>query len=140
MSDLEILITYGFEKAGEWRLLKGKIDPDLSPELAKKKNVVYAFVVADEVKYIGICHAERTKLEDRMRTQRTNKCMPCLIKKEINEGKKVKIFALKPGEVEYHGLKVNLVRSIEPRLIEIFNNPEWNIKTAKWRREQKPSS
>jgi len=128
------LEQYGFIEVGEWHLSNSEIKPTLD-KLANER-VVYAFVVDDEVKYVGICDSPKTTLKKRMGSQRYNKCMPNLIKKEKEAEKVVKIFALKPEESEYKGLRVDLVRGLEYPLISQLNNPEWNEILSKYRRRK----
>jgi len=126
-----ILESYGFIEVGEWHLSNGKIKPRL--DKLGDKRVVYAFVVDDEVKYVGICDSPETTLKDRMGSQRYNKNMPSLIKAVLEEKTVVKIFALVPEEFEYKGLKADLVRGLEYPLIEQLN-PKWNDELKKYRR------
>lgn len=131
-----ILESYGFVEAGKWHRSerrKSKIEARLSG-LADKR-AVYAFVVDNEVKYIGICDNPETTLKKRMGSQRFNKNMPELIEKALKADEVVKIFALVPEEFEYKGLKVDLVRGLEYPLIEQLN-PKWNDELKKYRRQK----
>ncbi|GAI12010.1 unnamed protein product [marine sediment metagenome] len=128
-----ILESYGFTEVDEWHLSNGKTKPRL--DKLDDKRAVYAFVVDNEVKYIGICDHPCTTLKDRMGTQRYNKSMPCLIKAVLEEKTVVKIFALVPEESEYKGLKVDLVRGLEYPLIKQLD-PKWNDELKKYRRQK----
>ena len=131
-----ILESYGFVEAGNWHLAerrKGKIEARLSR--FTDKRAVYAFVVDNGVKYIGICDNPETTLKKRMGSQRFNKDMPKRIEKVLNADGVVKIFALVPEEFEYKGLKVDLVRGLEYPLIEQLN-PKWNVELKKYRRQK----
>jgi hypothetical protein len=126
------LQQYGFIEAGEWYLFdkfRSKVKAKLS-RLADKR-VVYAFVVDDEVKYVGICDSDKTTLEKRMGSQRFNKNMPDLIRTTLEEGKAVKILALVPEELEYKGLKLDLVWPLEQALIAQLK-PKWNVELSKY--------
>ena len=131
-----ILESYGFVEAGKWHLAerrKSKIEARLSR--FADKRAVYAFVVDNEVKYIGICDNPETTLKKRMGSQRFNKNMPELIVKALKADEAVKIFALVPEEFKYKGLKVDLVRGLEYPLIEQLN-PKWNDELKKYRRQK----
>jgi len=131
-----ILESYGFVEAGKWHpsgRRKSKIEARLS-RLADKR-ALYAFVVDNEVKYIGICDNPETTLKKRMASQCFNKCMPELIEKALKANEVVKIFALVPEEFEYKGLKVDLVRGLEYPLIEQLNS-KWNDELKKYRRQK----
>lgn len=67
--------------------------------------MIYAFVVKDEVKYIGIC--DRRNLKQRMNSYKsgetekagsTNKKVLKLIKNELNKGEQVLIYAVEPND------------------------------------------
>ena len=127
------LSYYGFEEVGEWKLeenLKSGITFELHK--FKEERVVYAFVVDDEVKYVGVCENTTTTLEDRMGRYKylqgggTNKRIAKKIKGCLDDQKSVKIFALKPeSSLQYKGLNVDLVKGLEYPLIKELE-PEWN--------------
>src|SRR4030042_5332145 len=132
-----ILESYGFVEAGEWHPSerhKGKIVATLT-KLADKR-VVYAFVVDDEVKYVVLCDSPNTTLKDRMDSQRSNKEMPRLIKQALDRQRVVKIFALNPNQVEYKGLRVDMVRGLEYPVIDRLGIPEWNTRLSNYRRQK----
>jgi len=127
------LSDYNFIEVGEWEL-NSKDETKITFKLEKfeKARVIYAFVVEDQVKYIGICEASTTSLKDRMNKYKylqggsTNKKIAKEIRKHLEKGKIVKIFALNPSEdLKYKGLKIDLVRGLEYPLIETFQ-PKWN--------------
>jgi hypothetical protein len=130
------LSDYGFAEVGEWKTdlkLNSSIRHELSSPL-RKARVIYAFEAEDEVKYIGICEEFNTTLENRMDRYQsqaggtTNKRIANEIGTLLEDGKPVKIFALRPEPVrQYVDLTVDMVRGLEKPLIEKFN-PPWNIK------------
>lgn len=126
-----ILKSYGFIEAGEWHLSNGHVKPRLHK--FADTRVVYAFVVDDEVRYVGICDYPKTTLKKRMNTQRYNKNMPDLIRKALEQKRVVKIFALEPEELKYQGLKIDLVRGLERPFIDKLN-PKWNDDLKKYKR------
>lgn len=132
------LSNYGFVKAGKWKL-KNSLKSGIAFELYNFQNerVIYAFVVDNKVKYIGICENTRTTLKGRMERYQhfvgagTNERIAGNIKKCLKQRKEVKILALKPkSELRYEGVYVDLVKGLENPLIEKLK-PEWNIKNIK---------
>lgn len=135
------LEKYGFVQAGEW-ILSGGADSGIDSNLVKLKNdrTVYAFVVDDKPKYIGVCEKDTTTLKDRLGRykyrqgrgrkteggENTNQRNARLIKEHLEAGKPVLIFALKPEfQCEFFDLKVDLVKGLENPLIAKFQ-PDWN--------------
>jgi hypothetical protein len=129
------LSEFGFQKVG-----KCALDESLNSGVRFRINelgnerVVYAYTVDDEVKYIGVCDSTGTTLKDRMSRYQgmvgagTNERIAELIKECLRQGKEVEILAWKPDtEVEFKGLKVDLVKGLENPLIQGLR-PEWNIK------------
>lgn len=130
-----ILSDYGFVEVGKWKLeksLKSGVTFDLHN--FEKERVVYAFVVDDETKYVGVCDITATTLRVRMNRYKrlqgatTNKRIANEIKGCLEQGKSVKIFALKPeSTLQYKGLNIDLVKGLENTLIEKLKL-EWNIR------------
>jgi hypothetical protein len=51
-----ILSEYGFVEVGEWKLKEGlRSGVTFDLHNFEKERVVYAFVVDDEAKYVGVC-------------------------------------------------------------------------------------
>jgi len=128
------LNNYGFVEVGEWKL-EESLKSGVTFELYnfKEERVGYAFVVADEVKYIGVCNNTSTTLKNRMSRYQglqgagTNKRIANKMKDCLKRGKAVKIFALKPESAfQYKGLNVDLIKGLENPLIDKLK-PEWNI-------------
>jgi len=124
----------GFVEVGKWKL-KESLKSGVAFELYefKEQRVVYAFVVDDEVKYIGVCDNPSTTLKNRMSRYQglqgggTNERVAKKMKGCLKGKKDVKIFALKPqSTLQYKGLNVDLVKGLENPLIEKLK-PEWNI-------------
>ena len=61
------LDNYGFVEVGKWEL-KEHLNSGVAFELYgfKEERVVYAFVIDDEAKYIGVCDNTSTTLKNRM--------------------------------------------------------------------------
>ena len=132
------LLKYGFEKVGIWKKssrVKSGITFEAIDSILLKSRVIYAFVCENEIKYIGICDISSTSLEDRLKRYKymtgggTNKCVAEKIRKCLEEGKQVEIFALKPKEkYKFIDVVVDLVRGLEYPLIREFktNINGWN--------------
>ena len=129
-----VLSDYGFVEVGKWKLESG-LKSGITFELNnfEKDRVIYAFLVNDEVKYVGICANTVTTLKDRLNRYKmrqgagTNERIANKIKECLKQGKVVKIFALKPeSTLLYRGLKVDLIKGLENPLIEKLK-PEWNV-------------
>jgi len=123
------ITNYGFVEVGKWepsRDLKNEIDFKL--HRFEKERVIYAFVVNGEEKYVGACEVSETTLRRRMSTQRQNTRIARLIRTCLEQGKVVKIFALKPEpSIQYKGIDVDLVKGLENPLINILGTyKEWN--------------
>ena len=123
------LINLGFKDIGIWSIL----DDELSYSLVeghKARCVLYSFVVNDDVKYIG-----KTTMELQRRlygykkpgpTQITNIKNNVNIKKELNGGKEVGIYALIDAKpLLYKNIEVNLAAGLEDYLINKLV-PDWN--------------
>ena len=137
MNSVGELRKYGFKEVGYWKKTKNnkeRIDFELKDNEYQNKRVIYAFVVDEQIKYIGICDSYNTTLKNRMRRYRkptggsTNKRIAEKINNCLKNGKDVKIFALDIEQslaVRYRDLEIDLVRGLEYPLIKRFN-PDWN--------------
>ena len=128
------LDEFGFKEVGEWKRynkIKSGIDFHISG--FEHKRVIYAFVIGDEVKYVGICEKDTTSLSRRLKRYKNsegkgNRRIAGNIRRSLEEDNLVEIFALKPELVyKYRGLEVDLVKGLENPLIKYFQ-PEWNIR------------
>lgn len=120
----------GFKPAGSW-LLKGDcIAPDIH-SFAEEKDALYAFIVKDEVKYVG---KTSRLLKERLgmyrkpgKTQRTNIRNNAHIKRILSAGDDVLIYALINDNKEFKGFKLSLPAALEDSIIEVIK-PEWNVR------------
>jgi hypothetical protein len=128
------LQAYGFVAVGEW-LISTTVQSGITFKLNAfaQERVVYAFVVDEQPKYVGICDKDTTTLRDRMNRYKnrqggsTNRRIAINIKECLTEGKAVQIFALKPeSKFQYVDLKVDLVKGLENLLIAKLK-PDWNL-------------
>jgi uncharacterized protein YerC len=133
------LIKHGFIKAGRCQLNGRRYVSGVETILSRFKDerVIYCFVVDDIIEYIGICDSQNRTLDKRMKkytsraSHQKNNTGTSLeiikkIKKCLEQGKIVEIYALKPpNNYNYENLKIDLVRGLEYTLIEKFS-PSWN--------------
>lgn len=124
----------GFEEVGYFQKddsIKSRVKAVI--EKYHDERVVYAFVISNEIKYIGVCNTGNTTLKKRMQRyyhqkgSGGNHNMILKIKRHLNRGQKVNIYALKitVRSPKYKGIIVDLVKGLENPLINKFN-PEWN--------------
>jgi len=66
MSQVRELEKIGFVKVGKW-YFNGKGLLSFIINKIKRKRVLYAFVIDDEVKYIGSCEERMTTFKERMK-------------------------------------------------------------------------
>ena len=135
------LEQYGFVHVGQW-VLCDSVKSGVSFKIDQLANarVVYAFVVNDEVKYIGICEKNSTTLKHRLNRykslqgrgriteggENTNQHNVRLIKECLAAGDVVLIYALEPShKFEIANVQVDLVKGLENPLIVKFT-PPWN--------------
>ncbi len=133
------LKNYGFEEVGEW-MKDDKFKSHINFNISKfqDKRVVYAYVINNEPKYIGICEKDSQDLQGRLSLYRsmagrskgsenpTNKRVVGLIKESLDREIKVKILALLPQiEYKHKGLIIDVVKGLENLLLKLCD-PEWN--------------
>lgn len=127
-----MLEDYGLEEIGRWHTNE-KIKSGVDFNITKNERVVYAFVVADEAKYIGICEKYASRLGDRLKEYKylrtkSEERIANQIRRCLEEKKDVRIYALKPElECKYKDLDVDLVKGLENPLIK-KSRPEWNVR------------
>lgn len=121
-------------EVGEWYTYD-EIKNGVNFRITNYKNgkVIYAFIQKGKVKYIGICKKDITSLRSRLDRYKylsggsINKRVAREIKSCLEQGKNIKIYALKPrNEFKYKNLNVDLVKGVGKPLIKKFK-PEWNI-------------
>lgn len=126
---MDRLIKIGFEDIGHWLIENGDLVYTLKKQ-ATQKNVLYAFAVDGEIKYIG--KTTRT-IAERMYgykkpsgTQKTNIKNNKNILDALSLGKAVNIFVLPDNGLMHYGIfHLNLAAGLEDSLINTIN-PEWN--------------
>lgn len=131
---MDRLISIGFEGIGHWLIENGSLVYTLKKQ-ATQKNVLYAFAVDGEIKYIG--KTTRT-IAERMYgykkpsdTQKTNIKNNKNILDALSLGKAVNIFVLPDNGLMRYGIfHLNLAAGLEDSLITTIN-PEWNGRQPK---------
>lgn len=133
------LINYGFVYAGKWILCDKYthgMNFGLNPNV-RDIRAIYAFMVDNQVKYIGKCDTINQTFKGRMTNYRgkvggsTTAQVPDKIKDSLQNCCSVEIFALSPEcKLQYKGLDVDLVDGLEKALIKKFETLEahggWN--------------
>lgn len=131
---MDRLIKIGFEDIGHWLIENGHLIYTLKKQ-ATQKNILYAFAVDGEIKYIG----KTTKtIAERMYgykkpsdTQKTNIKNNKNILDALSLGKAVNIFVLPDNGLMHYGIfHLNLAAGLEDSLITTIN-PEWNGRQPK---------
>jgi hypothetical protein len=124
----EVLLQSSFRLVGSWAS-----DADSAIRLdgaAPIEPGVYAFVVDDNVAYVGLTNDGLRKRLDQYRYgyegQRTNARVKSLITKSLSDGKKVTVLVATPEALEWNGLPVNTAAGLEAAIIEMIS-PPWNI-------------
>jgi hypothetical protein len=130
MSDkLGRIKTIGFTPAGWWNVSDGVLTFELN-DLATARNVLYAFVVDDELMYVGkTVQPLRTRMAGYKSpgpTQSTNIKNNGNIRESLAQGKRVEILVLPDnGLLHYGGFHVNLAAGLEDSLVRDLM-PAWN--------------
>jgi hypothetical protein len=124
----EFLLRGGFQFLGEWLPFGDgelRLDARAPPDAG-----VYAFIVDDVVKYVGLTQRGfHDRLEGYRRgyeRQKTNARVKRLIAEALEQGKRVKVLVAMPDEMAWNGLPINAAAGLEAGLIAEIQ-PEWNI-------------
>lgn len=128
-NNFERLKNIGFSHAGEWQLVDGSLRLQLD-RYANARNILYAFVIADQIMYIG---KTVQNLSARMAgyrspgpTQSTNIKNNNYISTALGKGNSVLIYVLPDnGLLHYGGFHINLAAGLEDSLIRELL-PPWN--------------
>ncbi len=123
------LTEIGFKKVGKWSFENSSFQYELN-ENYMTKNILYSFVIENEIKYIGKSVKTISQRLNGYRkpniSQRTNFRLKNLIIEKLKEKKEVEIYLFEDiAELNYKGKKINLSAGLEDNLIAEFL-PEWN--------------
>jgi hypothetical protein len=129
LTPVENLNAMGFRKCGDLLCGGDKLKCNFSED-SKAPNVLYAFVSANAVLYIGKTTRSLKKrvygYENPGPTQSTNIKVNKFIKETLVKGDPVEIHALADnGLLEYGGFHVNLAAGLEDSMIAKLK-PKWN--------------
>jgi hypothetical protein len=124
------LTELGFIKVGTWTLFDSGIKFLLTDHQDEKK-VLYSYVSADRIMYIGKTAQPLTRrlmgYQKPGSTQRTNIRVNKKILHLLKEGLPIDIYILTdPGLLQYGGFKISMAGGLEDALIDQFK-PVWNI-------------
>jgi len=126
------IMKIGFVMAGSWKLNADKIAVELNG-LGSARNILYCFLVDDELKYIG---KSTNTLHHRMQRYKTppkdakngstNIKNNFNIRQHLERGQNVAVLVLPDnGLLYYGGFHVNLAAGLEDSLIKELD-PPWN--------------
>lgn len=123
------LLEIGFELAGHWSIVDGALTLDISRH-GNQANVLYAFTVDGEVKYVG---KTTQTLKKRLYgycnpgvSQSTNQRNHRLIREMLERECAVDVLALPDNALMHYGqFHLNLAAGLEDSIISTLK-PEWN--------------
>jgi hypothetical protein len=125
----QALVEAGFVEVGFWKQKDGKLT--LHSDWSDQTQLVYAFVVDDNAKYVGVTVR---KFCERMRgyskaheLQPSNIRLRDLMLKELQTSDKIKIFSIIPEQIICQGWSIEPAMSLENWMIRNFYLP-WNVK------------
>jgi hypothetical protein len=123
------LLRIGFEPAGHWLLVDGRLRFDLTRD-ATEHHILYAFVCDGEVKYVGktvqALSARMMGYKNPAPAQATNISNNARIREQLEAGVAVEIFALPDSGLHHYGaFHLNLAAGLEDSIIEVLQ-PPWN--------------
>lgn len=123
------LIAAGFHRAGTWQACQDPNTQGMAIDFnCAREPGLYAFVVADQVRYVG---SAQRGLRGRFRryattqTMRTSARVRSEVLRCLEAGESVEIYTLTPPKLEWNGLPVDLIMGLEEALIRNIR-PAWN--------------
>lgn len=129
LKNLSQLEAFGFMKAGEWFVQKGQLTFDLR-SFSDEVNILYAYVVDGEVKYIGKSVQTLRKRVYLYKlghdSQKANFRVNGELMEALKNSDKVDIYVLVPKiPLFYFDVEIDLAAGLENGMIKKFD-PEWN--------------
>lgn len=123
------LLDIGFQPAGHWLLVDGKLKFDLTRH-ATQTNILYAFVCDAEVMYVGktirMLATRMSGYRTPAKTQTTNVNNNRRILEVLARGAAIEILALPDNGLLHYGMfHLNLAAALEDDIIQKLN-PPWN--------------
>ena len=127
--ELPALKAIGFTRAGEWNF-DGKGIACQLDEFDNACNVLYAFVIGDELMYVGktvqSLRARMAGYRNPGPTQSTNIKNKQKIMKSLKEGRRVDIYVLPDNGLMHYGkFHMNLAAGLEDSIVRQLS-PPWN--------------
>lgn len=124
----DVLLNAGFRVLGEWLPLdSGEFELSVK---APRDTGVYAFIVDDLVRYIGLTqtgfHARMGHYRRGHECQRTSSRIKKLIMMTLTEGRSVGVLIATPEQMTWNGLPVVTAAGLESGLIRLIR-PDWNM-------------
>ncbi|WP_207620210.1 GIY-YIG nuclease family protein [Oharaeibacter diazotrophicus] len=123
-----VLLEAGFSRVGEWTLdgdrltLSGRAPAEVG---------VYAFILDDEVVYVGVTqNGLQVRMEQYRRGhagQKTNARVNALIREGLAAGHRVSAMTAVPASFDWNGLPVDGAAGLEAGLIRLIQ-PRWNMR------------
>lgn len=131
------LLEIGFQVAGLWQLVDGKLRVDIQRHGAQQ-NVLYAFVCDGDVKYVGkSARTLRARMSNYLSPgldSETNRRIRQLILLLLEAGATVEVYALPDNGLMHYGpFHLNLAAGLEDSIIRSLD-PEWNMTTGRKRK------
>ena len=128
---LEKIISLGFEQVGRWFWNGDDLDFEITKH-AKERDILYAFVVDGEVKYLGKSIQTLYKriylYKNCGPSQRTNIRVRDKLRACLKNGSRVLIYAfVQKMPLMYQDIPINLAAGVEDNLIAAIR-PEWNLR------------
>jgi len=128
---LEKLVSLGFEKVGRWFWDGYDLNFEITQH-AKERDILYAFVVDGEVKYLGksiqTLHKRIYLYKNCGPSQRTNIRVRDKLRASLKSGSQVLIYAfVQKIPLMYQDIPINLAAGLEDNLIAAIR-PEWNLR------------
>jgi hypothetical protein len=127
--DMKSLLDIGFEDIGNWILIDDGIKFEIK-KYSNTKNALYAFVVDENVKYVGkTTNTLSKRLSGYQKpgpTQSTNQSKNKKILQSLKDGQQVQIFARTDAQKLFVGeFHLNIAAGLEDSIIATLA-PEWN--------------
>jgi len=128
---LQKLISLGFEQVGRWFWDGDDLNFELTQHQSER-DILYAFVVDGEVKYIGksvlTLHKRIYFYKNCGPSQRTNIRVRDKLRARLKNGSQILIYAfVQKMPLMYQDIPINLAAGLEDNLIGSIK-PEWNIR------------
>lgn len=125
------LLKNGFTYVSDWQVAShGGLSLDRP---IPDQPGLYAFVLEDEVVYVGVTHRTlHARMGDYRRghaLQRTSNRLNDMIQAELEQGRCVRVLVATPEDTTWNGLPCNTAAGVEVGLIALFK-PRWNKRGA----------